>query len=109
MYKADQHINHYQPRFLPEVREAAFGPAQNPYNPYGLNTEFKVNILDDHDFINMRDEMHKESNKIPLDNEMIVFEGCEEDDKIVLGGRKPFLLHFCTFFNFNICQAQGEF
>ena len=68
-----------------------------------------MNILDDHDFINMRDEMHKESNKIPLDNEMIVFEGCEEDDKIVLGGRKPFLLHFCTFFNFNICQAQGEF
>ena len=93
---------------MPELREATFGASQNPYNPYGLNTEFKVNILDDHKFIEMRDQMHKESKKIPLDNEMIVFEGCEQDDKIVLGGRNPFLSHFCTFFHFNICFANNE-
>ena len=39
---------------------------------------------------------------------MIVFEGCEEDDKIVLGGRNAFLSHFCTFFNFNICYVASE-
>ena len=39
---------------------------------------------------------------------MIVFEGCEQDDKIILGGKNAFLSHFCTFFNFNICYAPGE-
>jgi hypothetical protein len=34
---------------------------------------------------------------------MIVFEGCERDDNIVLGGKNAFLSHFCTLFNFNIC------
>ena len=46
--------------------------------------------------------------KIPLDGEMIVFEGCEEDDKVVLGGKNAFLSHFCTFFNFNICYGPSE-
>jgi len=50
----------------------------------------------------MRDSMKDMNKNVPLDGEMIVFEGCEEDDKIVLGGRNPFLSHFCTFFNFNI-------
>ena len=82
----------------------------NPYNPYGLNTEFKVNILDDGKFLEMRDELKKESQakKIPLDNEMIVFEGCERDDKIILGGKNSFLSHFCTFFNFSICSAPHD-
>ena len=52
--------------------------------------------------------MREANNEVPLDNEMLVFEGCEVDDIIVLGGKAPFLQHFCTFFNFNICQAYGE-
>lgn len=39
---------------------------------------------------------------------MIVFEGCERDDKVVLGGRNAFLSHFCTFFNFSICRAPQD-
>jgi hypothetical protein len=39
---------------------------------------------------------------------MIVFEGCENDDKIILGGKNAFLSHFCTFFNFSICYAPSE-
>ena len=74
---------------MPELRTGSlFGAGdKNPYNPFGLNTEFKVTILEDHDFMIMRDQLHKENMKIPLDSEMMVFEGCDQDDKIVLGGR----------------------
>ena len=64
--------------------------------------------MDDYEFLKMRDEIKSTHKSIPLDNEMIVFEGCDQDDKIVLGGRNAFLSHFCTFFNFNICHARGE-
>ena len=56
----------------------------------------------------MKDEMKKDAKTVPFDNEMIVFEGCEQDDKIVLGGKMPFLSHFCTFFKFNICEGRRE-
>ena len=92
---------------MPELRTGSI-TGDNPYNPFALNTEFKINIMDDAAFFKMRDEMRSNNKKLPLDNEMIVFEGCERDDKVVLGGKSPFLLHFCTFFNFTICQAQGE-
>ena len=55
-----------------------------------------------------RDNLHSSVPSIPLDQEMIVFEGCDEDDKIVLGGKHAFLSHFCTFFPFNICHAASE-
>ena len=93
---------------MPELRTGSIKGDSNPYNPFALNTEFKVNILDDAAFFEMRDQMHAQKNGVPLDNEMIVFEGCDQDDKIVLGGKNPFLSHFCTFFNFGICYAAGE-
>ena len=93
---------------MPELRAGKVGTDQNPYNPFALNTEFKVNIMDDAAFFTMRDQMHDQKQGVPLDNEMIAFEGCEQDDKIVLGGKNAFLSHFCTFFNFNVCHAAGE-
>ena len=64
--------------------------------------------MDDAAFVKMRDQMRETNKDVPLDNEMIVFEGCDVDDKVVLGGKMPFLQHFCTFFTFNVCHAQGE-
>ena len=80
----------------------------NPYNPNSLNTQFRINILGDSEYMKMRDDMKAEHPKLPLDKEMIVFEGCEGDDQIILGGKLPFLSHFCTLFNFNICHAPGD-
>ena len=39
---------------------------------------------------------------------MVTKKGCYNDDKIVLGGRREFLNHFCTLFNFNVCHARYE-
>ena len=75
----------------------------NPFNPFQLNTEFKINVIDEAQFMEMKDEMLKQYPKLPLDKEMIVFEGCERDDNIILGGKNAFLSHFCTLFNFNVC------
>ena len=41
-------------------------------------------------------------------DECLVIEGCESDDKVVLGGKDAFLSHFCTFFNFNICFSNEQ-
>ncbi len=49
----------------------------------------------------------KQAYDIKID-EMLVVEGCLNDDKTVLGGREAFLSHFCTFFNFNICFSHSE-
>ena len=56
----------------------------------------------------MKDDMHAQYPKLPLDSEMIVFEGCENDDSSVLGGKNAFLSHFCTLFTFNICHGPGD-
>ena len=39
-------------------------------------------------------------------DEVLVMEGCESDDKVVLGGKDAFLSHFCHHFNFNICFSS---
>lgn len=94
---------------MPELRSGSLNAKdQNPSNPFALNSEFKIQILEDGKFYDMRDELHRTAKKIPLDSEMVVFEGCEEDDKVILGGKTAFLSHFCTFFTFNICYAPGE-
>ena len=41
-------------------------------------------------------------------DELLVVEGCESDDKIVLGGKEAFVSHFCTYFNFNMCHANEK-
>ena len=41
-------------------------------------------------------------------DDMLVVEGCLNDDKTVLGGRLSFLNHFCTFFDFNACHGANE-
>ena len=90
---------------LDAVAGAAIG---NPYNPFSLNTEFRVQVLDDGAFMQMRDGLKGDYKKAKLDNEMLVFEGCDRDDKIVLGGKNAFLSHFCTFFNFSLCSAPQD-
>ena len=65
--------------------------SSNPYNPYGLNSEFKINSMGNSHFMEMRDSMKKQYPKLPLDQDMLVFEGCEQDDKIILGGKNAFL------------------
>ncbi len=49
----------------------------------------------------------QETYAVKLDD-MLVVEGCLNDDKTVLGGRNEFLSHFCTFFKFNICYSAAE-
>ena len=40
---------------------------------------------------------------------MVVFEGCSHDDRVILGGRNQFVMHFCTFFPFeDLCFSVGE-
>ena len=56
----------------------------------------------------MKDEIKKNHPKLPTDNEMVVFEGCENDDQVLLGGKNAFLSHFCEFFKFNICHGPGD-
>ena len=68
--------------------------------------EFKVNIVDDGQFNEMR-ALLKTRYGIKADD-MIAIEGCINDDKTVLGGKNEFLSHFCTFFNFNICYSNKE-
>ncbi len=58
---------------MPELR----GVVNNLYNPFGLNTEIKLNVIQDHTYFEMRESLIKEDKKVPLDNEMIVFEGCD--------------------------------
>ena len=63
---------------MPEVRSMANGGnGSNPCNPFSLNTEFRVEIMQDDKFYEMRDELHNNLAKIPLDSDMLVFEGCE--------------------------------
>ena len=54
----------------------------------------------------IRDKMKKEVG-VKVDDFLVV-EGCESDDKIVLGGKDAFLSHFCTYFTFNICYSNEQ-
>lgn len=54
----------------------------------------------------IRDKMKREVG-VKVD-EILVVEGCESDDKIVLGGKDAFISHFCHYFNFNICYSHEK-
>ena len=94
--KADQRINYYESLFRKE----------NPYNPYNKVVEFNIGIVDDHALMQIRDKMKREVG-VKVD-ELLVVEGCESDDKIVLGGKEAFVSHFCSYFNFNMCYANEK-
>ncbi len=72
-----------------------------------MSTEFTVNEISDHEFIKLRDRM-KAAYGVNINGNMMVMEGCVNDDKIILGGRNEFMSHFCTFFNFSACMAGVE-
>mmetsp|Transcript_18843 Transcript_18843/g.28976 ORF Transcript_18843/g.28976 Transcript_18843/m.28976 type:complete len:115 (+) Transcript_18843:143-487(+) len=57
LYRADKDINYFEPKFMPELRNATLGQEMNPYNPFGLQTEFKIQVMDDGQYMNMRDEL----------------------------------------------------
>ena len=78
----------------------------NPYNPFKLEVEFKVNVVDDSKFDEMK-QILKQKYGVKADD-ILAIEGCINDDKTILGGRSEFLSHFCTFFNFNICYSHKE-
>ena len=88
----------------------------NPYNPFGLIAEFKVNVIDDDKFDEIKNIM-RNNYKVQVDDilavevipsHIIINQGCLNDDKTILGGKNEFLSHFCTFFNFNICYSAKE-
>ena len=78
----------------------------NPYNPKNMLCEFNIDIAQDNDLQAMRDRMRSEVG-VKFD-EVLVVEGCESDDKVVLGGKDAFLNHFCHYFHFNICFSHEK-
>ena len=96
LYQADKKINYYEPKFY----------ETNPYNPFKLEAEFKVNVVDDAKFDEMKGLL-KNQHGVKTDD-IIAIEGCLKDTKIILGGRNEFLSHFCTLFNFIICFSNKE-
>ena len=78
----------------------------NPYNPKNMLCEFNIDIVEDNDLVAIRDRMRNEVG-VKVD-EVLVVEGCESDDKVVLGGKDAFLNHFCGFFQFNICYSNEK-
>ena len=95
--QADQKINYWQ---SPIGRK-------NPYNQFNMSTEFTVNEVSDVEFIKVKDRM-KAAYGMTLNDNMMVMEGCVNDDKIILGGKNEFMSHFCTFFNFSACLSGVE-
>ena len=79
---------------------------KNPHNPYSMVAEFQLNIVDDSQFMKIKENM-KEKFNVKLDDMMAV-EGCINDDKTILGGKAAFMSHFCTFFSFNACYSAAE-
>ena len=96
MYQADKKINYYESRIIDT----------NPYNPFKMEVEFKINNVDDGQYEDMKKVM-KQKYGMKIDD-MLAIEGCINDDKTILGGKNEFLAHFCTFFNFNICFSAKE-
>ena len=78
----------------------------NPYNPFKLEANFNVNVVDDLQFENIKKSL-KDLYGIKVDD-LIAVEGCLKDDKTILGGKHEFLSHFCTLFNFDICFSAKE-
>ena len=96
LYTADKKINYYESKIIDH----------NPYNPFKLEVEFKVNVVEDGQFDEFKG-MLKQKYGITADN-ILAIEGCINDDKTILGGKNEFFSHFCTFFNFNICYSNKE-
>ena len=94
--EADRKINYY---------ESQIGRS-NPYNPHRMLAEFNIQVLDDYAFTQLKNKM-KDEFDVKAD-EVLVMEGCENDDFNILGGKHAFLSHFCNFFNFNICYSAVE-
>ena len=72
--------------------------------------EFAINVVEEHDMRMLKEKLKKEHGikLAPDEHDIFVIEGCLPDDRTVLGGRKEFLSHFCTFYNFNICYSLDE-
>ena len=94
--QADRKINYYD----------SYIRKDNPYNPYSKVVEFNIGIVDENALMQIRDKMKKEVG-VKVD-EILVVEGCESDDKVVLGGKDAFVSHFCSYFNFNICFSNEK-
>merc|ERR1712062_602732 len=94
--QADLKINYYDSKFRRD----------NPYNPNKMLAEFNIQIVDEHHLMKTRDKMKKEIG-VKVD-EFMVIEGCESDDKVILGGKDAFLNHLCTYFNFNVCYSSEK-
>ena len=57
LYQADKKINYYEPKFY----------ETNPYNPFKLEAEFKVNVVEDGNFDEMK-KMLKEEHGVKTDD-----------------------------------------
>lgn len=68
--------------------------------------EFNIAIVDEGSLMSIKEKMKREVG-VKVD-ECLVIEGCESDDKVVLGGKDAFLNHFCSYFNFNICWSNEQ-
>ena len=71
-----------------------------------MGAEFNINVIENEKWIKLKQNVESKFN-ITLD-EMMVVEGCLNDDKTILGGRRAFMSHFCTFFEFNACHSNHE-
>ena len=94
--QADLKINYYDSM----VRQS------NPYNPRNMLCEFNIQVVEESALMEMRDRMRKEVGA--RFDELLVIEGCESDDKVVLGGKDNFLNHFCHYFKFNVCYSNEK-
>jgi hypothetical protein len=93
---ADKNINYWD----------SYVRTVNPYNPHGLQAEFNITIVEESKMLEIKNKMMKDYG-VKIDN-MLVTEGCHNEDKVVLGGQNGFLSHFCTFYHFNICHSANE-
>lgn len=96
---ADQKINYYD--------DPMNWHGNNPFNPYNMEAQFSINVIDDGQMKKMGTRLEQDHG-IKGVTDLLVVEGCMDDDKTVLGGKNEFLNHFCTFFKFNICYSAAE-
>lgn len=78
---------------------------ENPYNPYGAGVEFDINRIAEGDMVILTKEVRNHYG-VNLNGNMLVMEGCPGDDITLLGGEREFYSHFCTLFNFGVCNAM---
>lgn len=93
---ADQRINYW---------DSQLG-RKNPYNPFSMSSEFKITDVSRATLDKLKSNLASQG--VFIAEDMVVMEGCAQDDKVMLGGKKQFLSHFCTLFNFDMCTANTE-